>query len=426
MRAGAVVDAILGFDVAQYVAAARRDGRHKLDPVLRGEMATLYEDLRDVRARIDVPAEVRPQLRLAELLLESEWKLAGDEEPGGTRGRRYQAYANNRLLSHVLGTRRHSSDAAIERRSRWALHTLVDSWLRFERSATEWSRDMLPTDAELAERVDRLTHMHAATAPHSPVPRIAPEPPSRWPDYLGDGQGNVLEYLINLPQTTQHDENAFLRVIHLTETATWGMIARVVAAGEWLKKDHWDNAAHCLDRAAALAQVQLDAMLVLRRTMSVERFMGFRADTGSASAVQMLSGQLLQIHLLGIHPHKIEALSRVYENAFLLLHLNPEFEPLRTALRRVPTDHDTAAKVLTAAETLDDTLFRWRRVHLGMAHRHLPKESGSGGTAGAPYLQSFYDDRLFNDGILAPQPQLPTRPPLPNSVYARPIFSPLN
>jgi tryptophan 2,3-dioxygenase len=201
-----------------------------------------------------------------------------------------------------------------------------------------------------------------------------------------------------------------------------------MAAIEWLKAGRWAYAAGCLHRAARLAQFQLDTLLVLRRTMSVDRFLGFREATGEASAVQTVSGQLLNIHLMGVHPRRVEALAQVPENAYLLLHVNPAFEPLRKALGRVPRDSEPAAEVFSAARRLDDLLFRWRRVHLGLAHRYLPKDAGgSGGTAGAPYLQGLYQDRLFDGaGDLVPQLVPEPLPALGEWVRARPPFSPLN
>ncbi|MET7731861.1 hypothetical protein ABZT02_10880 [Streptomyces sp. NPDC005402] len=447
MKAPSVVRAVLDFDVAEYVSTTRAVGRHHLDPELRNRMAELYLDLRDALHGSDAVfdrQELRV-LRFAELALQSEWKLA---DPSGTsgdagllntvsgpRGKRYQPYANVRLLNQVLGTRRGSSDASIEYRCRQTLRFLIRSWLEYEQRSSNgtevtwgWQRPLTP-DA-MSERLERLERLRQETADWPTLPRPHPAPPARWHDYVGDaGRSDTLEYLVNLPQTQHHDENAFLRVIHLTEVTTSGILARVLGAKTWLETGKLREAAMCLERAAALASLQLDVMRVLRRTMSVENFLGFRKETGDASAVQMTSSQALHVHLLGVHPLKVEALEGVPENAFLLFHLNDRFRPLRSLLHELPEDADDSALVLTAARDLDEALYAWRRLHLGLAHRYLPKDSmGSGGTSGAPYLAGFYQDRLFDHaGELTPHPVPVTSPALDGRpVWARAIFSPMN
>jgi tryptophan 2,3-dioxygenase len=446
VKASSTVKAVLAFDVAHYVTAARAVGRHYLDPELRGSMAELYVDLHAV---LSDPYTVigrgeRRVLRLAELVLQSEWKLAdplgtaapAPDSPGapsGPRGKRYQAYANVRLLNHVLGTRRRSSDAAIERRCRETLRFLVRSWLKYEqrsaRGAETWGWRRQPTAEEMEERLGRLTALSSETALWPGMPRPQKSPPARWDGYVGSpGRSDILEYLVNLPQTEQHEENAFLRVIHLTEVTTSVILARTLGSKTWLEAGRLPEAGMCLERAAELARIQLDVMRVLRRTMSVENFLSYRKETGDASAVQMTSSQALHIHLLGVHPRKVEALGGATENAFLLLYLNDQFQPLRSLLHGIPSDTEDGAAVLRAARSLDEALYAWRRLHLGLAHRYLPKESaGSGGTSGAPYLTGFYHDRLFDQkGEPFPHPTPISAPVLEERVRARSVFSPLN
>jgi tryptophan 2,3-dioxygenase len=450
VKTSTIVKTVLDFDVAGYVTAVRAGGRRHLDPALRGRMADLYVDLYGALA--DSPLSIGGRdlrvLRLAELALQSEWKLAaGIEEhgagvlpgdrpgvlPEGPRGTRYQPYSNVRLLNHVLGTRRNSSDACIERHCRQALRFLVGSWLGYEqrslRGTEPWGRLDPPGARDAEERLSRLSDLRAATAGWPRLPPAGDAPPPRWEDYLGEtGRSRILEYLINLPQSAKHEENVFLRLIHLTEVTTSGILARTVAANAWLESGGYAEAVRCLALATELAVTQFEIMLVLRRTMSVESFLGFRKDTENASAIQMTSAQILQIHLLGVHPRKVEALGDIQENAFLLLYVNRHFRPLRSLLQGLPPDTEETRPVFAAAQALDEALFRWRRLHLGLAHRYLPKEAmGSGGTSGAPYLSGFYHDRIFDaEGGLFPHPVPLAVPPLDERVRARSVFSPLN
>jgi tryptophan 2,3-dioxygenase len=445
MKTSTIVKAVLDFDVAEYVTAVRAEGRRNLDPAYRGRMADLYVDLHGALADSPVSIDRRELriLRLAELALQSEWKLAASTEVHavpdrqdvveGPRGTRYQPYSNVRLLNHALGTRRHSSDASIERYCRLALRFLIGSWLGYEQRSLRgeelWGQVEPPTAGESEERLSRLTALDAAMAAWPKLAAAGGAPASRWEDYLGEnGRSRILEYLINLPQTRKHEENVFLRVIHLTEVTTSGILARTVAANAWLESGAYAEAVRCLERAAELAEMQYEIMLVLRRTMSVESFIGFRKDTENASAIQMTSAQTLQIHLLGIHPHKVEALGDIQENAFLLLYVNRHFRPLRSLLHELPPDTEETRPVFAAAQALDESLFRWRRLHLGLAHRYLPKAAmGSGGTSGAPYLSGFYHDRIFDqEGGLFPHPVPVSVPSIDERIRARSVFSPFN
>jgi len=445
VKISTIVKTVLDFDVAEYVNAVRAGGRRQLDPALRGRMADLYIDLCGVltEAPGSIDTGERRVLRLAELALQSEWKLAATTEPHderdrpgvleGPRGTRYQPYSNVRLLNHALGTRRHSSDVCIERQCRQALRFLVGSWLGWEertlRGQEPWAHLDLPTARESGERLSRLSGLDDAMAAWPRLRAAGEAPASRWEDYLGEaGRSRILEYLINMPQTRKHEENVFLRLIHLTEVTTSGILARTVAANAWLESGAYAEAVHCLERAAELAVMQFDIMLVLRRTMSVDSFLGFRKDTENASAIQMTSAQTLHIHLLGIHPAKVEALGEMQENAFLLLYVNRHFRPLRSLLQELPQDTDETRPVFAAARALDEILFRWRRLHIGLAHRYLPKETmGSGGTSGAPYLSGFYHDRIFDpEGGLFPHPVPVAMPPIDERVRARSVFSPFN
>ncbi|MEU0742077.1 hypothetical protein [Streptomyces sp. NPDC006134] len=447
MRTTAILRAVLDFDIAHYIDHARGVGRDRLDPALRAWMAEAYEDVTLVLA-LDgdrLGSQERAVLRLAELVFQAEWKLAlpeGEspqqvEARGGgpldRRGKRYQPYGNVRLLNHVLGTRRHAPDSAVERACWQAVRAIASGWRAYEQRTLDgtetWAQDALPDPAQLAERVERLGSLVSLTAGHAPALRPASAtPPRHWHDYLPPhGSADVLEHLTVLPQTTQHDEVTFLRVIHLVEATTWGVLARVMSAAEWLRATRWEYAAECLDRAAALAAAQTQALLTMRRTMPVEHFHGFRAATGDASAVQAFPTQLLHIHLLGVHPEKVEALHEATENAYVLLHQNPDFEPLRDLLHRVPGEA-AGRRVLDAAHRLDQELYAWRKIHYGVAVRYLPQQAtGSGGTAGAPYLRSFYQDRLFDaDRTLLPQHRsAPTAAPSA-WVRARPALSPFN
>ncbi|MFB7776796.1 hypothetical protein [Streptomyces bauhiniae] len=446
MRTATILKQVYRFDVRSYVEQVRADGRAGLGAEERRRMAELYEDLTGLRERLDeLTAPERAIARFAEIFFHAEWKLAVPSETpdqlvtrGGTpldrRGKRYQPYANIRLLNDVLGTRRHAADRTVERRARQVVHRILTTWADFEEQTVSgrviWAGHDVPAADVLAERIERLRRLgHRAAGVMPGLPPAGSQPPCDFECYLPPhGDGNTIEYLTALPQTTLHDEVTFLRTIHIVEATTWAILARVMAAAEWLRTRHWAFGERCLRRAADLAALQAETLVAMRRTLSVDRFLAFREATGDASAVQSLPAQLLLIHLFGIHPEKTEALAEATENNYLLLYLNPGFLPLRSLLQEAARAGDAGRTVLDAAHSLDTELFKWRRVHYGAAVRYLPPTGGgSGGTTGAPYLRGFYRDRLFDDDrVLLPQP--PPSPPqhLDPSVRARPAFSAAN
>lgn len=243
MRTTATLRAVLDFDLTDYIGNARAVGRDLLDPALRAWMAQAYEDTAVLLAldRDRLSRSEYTMLRFAELVFQAEWKLAlpGGEAPqevasrgGGPldrRGKRYQPYGNVRLLNHLLGTSSHAPDGAVERACWQTIRTTAESWRAYEQRTLEgtekWAQDALPSDRQLTERIARLGSLVSLTAGRTPAPRpAAPEPPRHWRDYTlsPHGPANVLEHLAVLPQTTQHDEVTFLRVIHLVEATTWG------------------------------------------------------------------------------------------------------------------------------------------------------------------------------------------------------------
>jgi tryptophan 2,3-dioxygenase len=443
MRAELVIQQIVTLQPADYVRQVRSVGRDSLDPGLRFRMAELYEAIRPLRRSHWLTGRERGLLRLVEPVFEAEWKLAvqGGEpsasaigqpyDPLTRRGKRYLAYANLRVLNDALGTNGMRSNLAVDQRCWWSIGYLAQSWQRYERhtliGTQEWNIDALPDRQMLSERADRLGELvKIACGQGFQLVPIHTTPPTCWYNYVDD-RAATLEFLTALPATTQHDEVAFLRSIHLVEAGAWGALLHVIAAVEWLKRGQLEHGTWCLQRAGVIAQVRRKALLALRRTMPVAHFMAFRDATGDASAVQSLPNQLLHIHLLGVHPAKVEALSEVPENEYLLLYANNRFIPLRKILSDIRGGTMQADALLAAAQNLDHEIFGWNKLHFGMANRYLKTVQGTGKTAGAAYLGSFYRDRLFDEhGRLTAEFDAPQITELAPWIRARPVLSAVN
>jgi tryptophan 2,3-dioxygenase len=207
----------------------------------------------------------------------------------------------------------------------------------------------------------------------------------------------------------------------------WGILARVMTAIEWIKRQRWTPARECLVRATTLARAQTEVFEIMK-TMTPDSFLAFRTNTGESSAVQSTSNHLLHIFMQGVDPAKAEAIADVPENEYLLRYANPHFMPLRHAVETIPTDDPDGQAVVEEARRIDRELFRWRASHYGVARRYLPEAGmGTGGTAGAAYLKTFYANRIFTTtGGPARPPEvvspLDGTPPIERG-RARPILS---
>jgi tryptophan 2,3-dioxygenase len=254
------------------------------------------------------------------------------------------------------------------------------------------------------------------------VPTAAVAPRS-WHDYVAD-PGLVVEFLTALPQTTHHDEVAFLRTIHLSESCFWGMLVSIMATMDSLTQGAADDAAAALDEAVSFADTLGLALQVLQ-TMAPGAFLDFGGLTGDASGLQSRAYQLVQIFVFGVDAEKVAILGMIPELRDLLFYANPRFVPLGQALRQAHERGGEDGEVIAAARRLDAAMYQWRSRHKGVATHYLPDDVLTG-AAGRDYLASHYRHRLFaHDGTLEKAPgDLLVRPV--EGIHARPVLTPTN
>jgi tryptophan 2,3-dioxygenase len=208
-----------------------------------------------------------------------------------------------------------------------------------------------------------------------------------WTDYTLECSGaHALEYLTTLPQTTQHDEVAFLTTIHIGECCFAAMHACVAAAISSGQAGQPLPATRHLECAKSYADA-FDLAFTALVTMSSQQFRRFVATTGQASAVQSRRYQQLESLIYGLHPAKEDAVGLFPELAGI--RPGPELT-LKLLLRGHLGDREFEPLV-GAARSLDGALYRWRARHLGAANRLYPF---TGLELGSDYLGSHYSQRL--------------------------------
>ncbi|MFI7602462.1 hypothetical protein [Actinoplanes sp. NPDC049681] len=282
---------------------------------------------------------------------------------------------------------------------------LVADVLRFEVEALHGRHDLLPDGRPSVRTVRKrirhgLGHLYRHGTP-SPTRRDwNPEQPEQADEILAalpsSGVPLVRARLAMTvhPVHVLHDEYMFIRILQSYETVFTGLVGSAAEALHRLRAADVAGAAGCLaDAATALERAGL--LFTLLATMDPSAFRHFRDFTEGASAIQSEyykrfeltcgtpPGERLSSPAFGSVPvvleearHGRDTITRAYLD---IRRSNPEMLPaLDTALARLERAHQ-----------------RWKSTHHSLATRMLGDASGSGYTAGVPYLKDCLDNRLF-------------------------------
>jgi tryptophan 2,3-dioxygenase len=200
-----------------------------------------------------------------------------------------------------------------------------------------------------------------------------------------------------MPLTQNHDEVAFIRVLHGSELCFLGVRVALATAIEAIKSGNGAAATHELNDAVEFVLV-LQKLLRVLKTMPVEHFAHFRDYTGKASALQSMGYHLMDIYLRGVNTQKAEHFKAVDQLKVLLRYTDPRFVSLKQALARCDEQASEWQEVFKVSRELDRQLLTWRGLHLSFAKVYIPAGlPGTGGTSGAPYLKKHLHTGIFND-----------------------------
>ncbi|MGH3708282.1 MAG: hypothetical protein ACRDRQ_09295 [Pseudonocardiaceae bacterium] len=237
----------------------------------------------------------------------------------------------------------------------------------------------------LLDQIDTMTLNPAGTVRgRDLVDRVEWDTGLRWQLFL-------LVQCTGFPQSDDHNEYVFLRSVHACELAFY--LVRWIACRTTLAVDARESdAAFWLDQLATCATL-LNGIFHVLKTLSPQQFMGFRAATGAASAVQSINFHLMEVAVYGYDPRKAE----VFDRFSHLQELNsPPFRHHRSLREAMLA---TSNPKLTAAfTTVERILLTWRGRHYGFGRLYLSDIKGSGGTEGAGYLKRFVDKNYFLPG----------------------------
>ena len=230
-------------------------------------------------------------------------------------------------------------------------------------------------------------------------------------------------------QGPEHDELLFIIIHQVYELWFKELLHELDRVRQWLEDDEPHRAQHTLKRILAILKVMV-AQLDILETMTPLEFLTFRERLEAASGFQ--SDQFRQIEfVLGVKtplalrrfPENSRArlaLERRYREATVwdafLQYLSREgygvapahlernvsapIEPspeLQRILLAVYRDDPKNAELCERLVDLDEGIQEWRYRHVKMVERTIGARRGTGGSAGAAYLQETVGRPLFPD-----------------------------
>ena len=221
------------------------------------------------------------------------------------------------------------------------------------------------------------------------------------------------------PLSELHDEMLFI-VIHQTKEL-WmkEMLHELGLAIRLIGEDRFAEAYKAMARVSRIQAVMTLSWDVLSTLTPVD-YLAFRDGLGTSSGFQsaqfreiefrlgLKNRALLEQHLEGslererleaalVEPSLREAATAALERAGFDVG-DGSLEALSAAWLEVYRDSERWFELYELAEKLvdiDDALASWRHKHVLTVERIIGNKRGSGGSAGAPYLRSTLDKRVF-------------------------------
>jgi tryptophan 2,3-dioxygenase len=354
-------------------------------------------------------ADFRNTFEIARLFLEAQNYVLTAEKP------RYEPYTATPILQHILGVNGELPLGAVQYRTWVAFRQLVDHQHDFElRSLAAKRSPKKDFSVDVSRlRVRALTEVSALIPlPYRWFARRKPTTASKLGAIAKDSSGATsVARLLIFPQTTCHDEVAFLRLISMAECLFWGTLSCVRSALASFREGALHQALSFVEAGIEFASPLIKIFHAVR-TIPQEHFWAFREATGDASAVQSQSWQLLDSYMYGVLPEKVAVLATIPEVRHVLVLQDSRFLPLVYVCQQLGESKIEMA-LRDRIVNLDQRIRAWRKYHekqlAGQTHpEYVPKGAlASGKTTGYRYLAAQQPARAAR---LMPHQNSGTRP----------------
>ena len=199
-----------------------------------------------------------------------------------------------------------------------------------------------------------------------------------------------------LPVYTAHDEYLFLRVLQSFETTFALLAVQLRAAVTALGDGDVARAVFFLDRSAGALEASTPLFSMLA-TMQVESFRTFREFTDGASAIQSRNYKLVESLCRPPDGERVDsaAFTSVPPVRARVLAGQDTLEEAREAAIARGLTPDDRRRLDASMAAFAGVLTRWRNTHYRVAVRMLGTATGTGSTAGTPYLDAVRSIPVF-------------------------------
>ncbi|MDN3576659.1 hypothetical protein QWZ03_07780 [Chitinimonas viridis] len=201
--------------------------------------------------------------------------------------------------------------------------------------------------------------------------------------------------LTNVPVSLVHDEYMFIRTLQTFETVFVWVSAKLRLAIE-VGVNNLDSAIQYLDDCARHLQEAAPFFHVLS-TLKVESFADFRTYTEGASAIQSRSYKRVESLCSKPSPERLHSIAydSVPDVQQQVQAGGGTLNDLYLAIQASGRSPEDATRLADAMQRFESTLLQWRRSHYGIALTMLGKGTGTGYTAGTPYLDEVRNLPVF-------------------------------
>ncbi|WP_169526990.1 tryptophan 2,3-dioxygenase family protein [Sciscionella marina] len=315
----------------------------------------------------------------------------------------YNSYTANQWIRL---NEQENMDSLLQQRDATVTALLADI-IRFERSSIQLGAWQLPSEVPDKQILTKREHL-AYRALSGPCNRLIGTVPDietgdKVPQQLfslcAESPSAQALLLTIVPVYIIHDEYMFIRILQCFEVTFQLMAVYIEKATQHAEADELEESSSVIECAHAVL-VESACLFSLLATLQPMSFATFRRFTEGASAIQ--SDNYKRFEAACGKPRSERLNSPAFESVpnvrdDLLMSRTPSLQDVArpATTERLMSDDNASVHLRRALLSLEEAHQRWKTTHLTLARRMIGDQTGTGYTAGTPYLASVLENRLF-------------------------------